>query len=56
MFQIEEADIFKETKQFTYKDGPQFVFMDLVMLILICMLCAMFLYVIEFLLTPNKKR
>ncbi|KAK1391172.1 Elongation factor P [Heracleum sosnowskyi] len=26
---IEEADIFKETKQFTYKDGPQFVFMDL---------------------------
>lgn len=26
---IEEADIFKETKQFTYKDGAQFVFMDL---------------------------
>ncbi|XP_071907908.1 uncharacterized protein [Coffea arabica] len=26
---IEEADIFKETKQFTYKDGSQFVFMDL---------------------------
>lgn len=26
---IDEADIFKETKQFTYKDGSQFVFMDL---------------------------
>ncbi|KAH7514754.1 uncharacterized protein LOC107431076 [Ziziphus jujuba] len=26
---IEEADVFKETKQFTYKDGPQYVFMDL---------------------------
>ncbi|KAA8517641.1 hypothetical protein F0562_015117 [Nyssa sinensis] len=26
---IEEADIFKETKQYTYKDGSQFVFMDL---------------------------
>ncbi|KAL5805489.1 hypothetical protein ACOSQ4_028222 [Xanthoceras sorbifolium] len=26
---IDEADIFKETKQFTYKDGAQFVFMDL---------------------------
>ncbi|KAI5663145.1 hypothetical protein M9H77_22468 [Catharanthus roseus] len=26
---IEEADIFKETKQYTYKDGAQFVFMDL---------------------------
>ncbi|CAI8612935.1 unnamed protein product [Vicia faba] len=26
---IDEADIFKETKQFTYKDGVQFVFMDL---------------------------
>ncbi|XP_061349917.1 uncharacterized protein LOC133295133 [Gastrolobium bilobum] len=26
---IEEADIVKETKQFTYKDGVQFVFMDL---------------------------
>ncbi|KAL3536613.1 hypothetical protein ACH5RR_005074 [Cinchona calisaya] len=26
---IEETDIFKETKQFTYKDGSQFVFMDL---------------------------
>ncbi|KAJ0088710.1 hypothetical protein Patl1_31549 [Pistacia atlantica] len=26
---IEEADVFKETKQFTYKDGVQFVFMDL---------------------------
>lgn len=29
--QIEEADIFKETKQYTYKDGAQFVFMDLVL-------------------------
>ncbi|GLT69186.1 hypothetical protein SLA2020_413570 [Shorea laevis] len=26
---IDEADVFKETKQFTYKDGSQFVFMDL---------------------------
>ncbi|KAK4800337.1 hypothetical protein SAY86_020824 [Trapa natans] len=26
---IEEADVFKETRQFTYKDGSQFVFMDL---------------------------
>lgn len=26
---IQEADIVKETKQFTYKDGVQFVFMDL---------------------------
>ncbi|KAE8099018.1 hypothetical protein FH972_017035 [Carpinus fangiana] len=26
---INEADVFKETKQFTYKDGSQFVFMDL---------------------------
>ncbi|CAH9134710.1 unnamed protein product [Cuscuta epithymum] len=26
---VEEADILKETKQFTYKDGSQFVFMDL---------------------------
>ncbi|XP_044473798.1 elongation factor P [Mangifera indica] len=26
---IEEADVFKETKQFTYKDGAQFAFMDL---------------------------
>ncbi|XP_021831997.1 uncharacterized protein LOC110771954 [Prunus avium] len=26
---INEANIYKETKQFTYKDGPQFVFMDL---------------------------
>lgn len=26
---IQEASISKETKQFTYKDGPQFVFMDL---------------------------
>lgn len=26
---VEEADIFKETKQFTYKDGSMFVFMDL---------------------------
>ncbi|KAE9622297.1 putative translation elongation factor P/YeiP [Lupinus albus] len=26
---IAEADIYKETKQFTYKDGVQFVFMDL---------------------------
>ncbi|CAK7343566.1 unnamed protein product [Dovyalis caffra] len=26
---IAEADVFKETKQFTYKDGAQFVFMDL---------------------------
>ncbi|KDP21869.1 hypothetical protein JCGZ_00656 [Jatropha curcas] len=26
---IEDADVFKETKQFTYKDGAQFVFMDL---------------------------
>ncbi|KAL4587213.1 hypothetical protein LXL04_000080 [Taraxacum kok-saghyz] len=25
---IEQAEISKETKQFTYKDGPQFVFMD----------------------------
>ncbi|MBA0817461.1 hypothetical protein Gohar_025531 [Gossypium harknessii] len=26
---IEEANVFKESKQFTYKDGSQFVFMDL---------------------------
>lgn len=26
---IEEANVFKEAKQFTYKDGVQFVFMDL---------------------------
>ncbi|XVE84332.1 hypothetical protein DITRI_Ditri17bG0004100 [Diplodiscus trichospermus] len=26
---IDEANVFKETKQFTYKDGSQFVFMDL---------------------------
>ncbi|XP_062094549.1 uncharacterized protein LOC133800567 [Humulus lupulus] len=26
---IDEAEVFKETKQFTYKDGSQFVFMDL---------------------------
>lgn len=26
---MEEANVFKETKQFTYKDGSQFVFMDL---------------------------
>ncbi|KAL7095115.1 hypothetical protein ACP275_10G004100 [Erythranthe tilingii] len=26
---LEEADIFKETKQYTYKDGAQYVFMDL---------------------------
>lgn len=26
---IDEADVFKETKQYTYKDGSQFVFMDL---------------------------
>lgn len=26
---VEEADVFKETKQFTYKDGAMFVFMDL---------------------------
>ncbi|TXG57520.1 hypothetical protein EZV62_015349 [Acer yangbiense] len=26
---MEQADVFKETKQFTYKDGSQFVFMDL---------------------------
>ncbi|XP_050213220.1 uncharacterized protein LOC126664733 [Mercurialis annua] len=26
---LDAADIFKETKQFTYKDGAQFVFMDL---------------------------
>lgn len=30
--QIEEANVFKEAKQFTYKDGAQFVFMDLVWL------------------------
>lgn len=29
-WQIDEANVFKETKQFTYKDGSQFVFMDLV--------------------------
>ncbi|RWV82722.1 hypothetical protein BHE74_00048481, partial [Ensete ventricosum] len=28
-FPIQEANIAKETKQFTYKDGSQFVFMDL---------------------------
>lgn len=32
--QLEEADVFKETKQFTYKDGAQFVFMDLVLLVI----------------------
>ncbi|KAI9074916.1 hypothetical protein K1719_043145 [Acacia pycnantha] len=26
---LDEADVFKETKQFTYKEGAQFVFMDL---------------------------
>ncbi|CAH2054486.1 unnamed protein product [Thlaspi arvense] len=26
---VEEANVFKETKQFTYKEGSQFVFMDL---------------------------
>lgn len=26
---IDEADVYKETKQYTYKDGAQFVFMDL---------------------------
>ncbi|KAE8728120.1 Elongation factor P [Hibiscus syriacus] len=26
---IEEADVFKEQKQYTYKDGSQYVFMDL---------------------------
>ncbi|OMP08427.1 Translation elongation factor P/YeiP, central [Corchorus olitorius] len=26
---IEEANVFKETKQYTYKDGAQFVFMDM---------------------------
>ncbi|CAN8270003.1 unnamed protein product [Cochlearia groenlandica] len=26
---VEEANVYKETKQFTYKDGSQFVFMDL---------------------------
>ncbi|XP_047148473.1 elongation factor P [Vigna umbellata] len=26
---IDQADVYKETKQFTYKDGAQFVFMDL---------------------------
>ncbi|KAL5974794.1 hypothetical protein ACLOJK_031465 [Asimina triloba] len=26
---IDEADVFKETKQYTYKDGSQYVFMDL---------------------------
>ncbi|KAJ7961077.1 Elongation factor P family protein [Quillaja saponaria] len=26
---IDQADVYKETKQFTYKDGSQFVFMDL---------------------------
>lgn len=30
IFQIQEANIAKETKQFTYKDGDQYVFMDLV--------------------------
>lgn len=30
LLQIDLADILKETKQFTYKDGDQFVFMDLV--------------------------
>ena len=29
-FQIQQADVIKETKQFTYKDGAQYVFMDLV--------------------------
>ena len=28
--QLEEANVYKETKQFTYKDGSQYVFMDLV--------------------------
>ncbi|XP_016545906.2 elongation factor P isoform X2 [Capsicum annuum] len=27
---IEEANIYKETKQFTYRDGAQYVFMDLI--------------------------
>lgn len=29
-WQMEEANISKETKQYTYKDGAQYVFMDLV--------------------------
>lgn len=29
-FQLQEPSLSKETKQFTYKDGSQFVFMDLV--------------------------
>lgn len=29
--QLDEANVYKETKQFTYKDGSQFVFMDLVL-------------------------
>uniref|UniRef100_A0A0E0BN28 Translation elongation factor P/YeiP central domain-containing protein n=1 Tax=Oryza glumipatula TaxID=40148 RepID=A0A0E0BN28_9ORYZ len=29
-WKIPEASISKETKQFTYKDGAQFVFMDLI--------------------------
>lgn len=32
IWQIEEADISKEVKQYTYKDGDQYVFMDLVSL------------------------
>ncbi|KAK8962449.1 hypothetical protein KSP40_PGU006498 [Platanthera guangdongensis] len=27
---IQEAEVLKETKQYTYKDGPNFVFMDLI--------------------------
>lgn len=34
-FQLSEANVSKETKQYTYKDGSQFVFMDLVSLSLI---------------------
>lgn len=28
---VEEADVVKDTKQYTYKDGGQFVFMDMIL-------------------------
>jgi hypothetical protein len=50
--QIDEADVFKETKQFTYKDGSQFVFMDLVLL---SILILQYVFTIVFFLFKIKK-
>jgi hypothetical protein len=50
--QIDEADVFKETKQFTYKDGSQFVFMDLV---LFSILILWYVFTIVFFLFKREK-